>query len=46
VLVKMNNVQDIRSVYPGSHPILYCGDFARHAKTYALLYGLELRGNG
>ncbi len=46
VLVKMNDVDDIRTVYPGPHPVLYCGDFARHAKVYAELYGLEIRSNG
>jgi len=45
VLVKMRDVEDIRSVYPGSHPVLYCGDFVRHAGTYAELYGLTVRGN-
>lgn len=45
VLMKMHDVKDIRSVYPGSHPILYCGDFGKHAITYAELYGLETRGN-
>jgi hypothetical protein len=45
VLVKMDGVDDIRSVYPGSHPILYCGDFGRHAATFADLYGLEIRTN-
>lgn len=46
VLVKMNNVSDIREVYPGPHPILFCGDFAKHAGTYADLYGMDVRGNG
>ncbi len=46
VLVKMNDVADVRDVYPGPHPILYCGDFVRQAKTYASLYGLEIRCNG
>ena len=45
VLVKLDGVADVCSVYAGPHPILYCGDFARHAKTFAQLYGLELRTN-
>ena len=45
VLVKMRDVKDIRSVYPGPHPVLYCGDFARHAKTFAALYELDVRSN-
>lgn len=46
VLIKMENVPDICNVYPGPHPILYCGDFVRQVKTYADLYGLEVRTNG
>ena len=46
VLVKMDNVPDICSVYPGPHPILYCGNFVRQARTYADLYGLDIRTNG
>jgi len=43
VLVKIDNVADVCDVYPGPHPILYCGDFVRQAKTYADLYGLDVR---
>lgn len=46
VLVKLDNVADVCSVYPGPHPILYCGDFVRQVKTFAQLYGLELKTNG
>ena len=46
VLVKLDNVADVCSVYPGPHPILYCGDFVRQAKTFAQLYGLTLKTNG
>jgi hypothetical protein len=46
VLVKLEGVADVCSVYSGPHPILYCGEFARHAKTLAQLYGLEVRTNG
>lgn len=45
VLVRMDGVDDIRNVYPGPHPILFCGDFARHAATFAELYGMEIRTN-
>ena len=45
VLVKMRDVKDIRDTYPGPHPVLYCGDFVKHARTFAELYGLEVRGN-
>lgn len=45
VLVKLDGVADVCSVYAGPHPILYCGDFARHAKTFAQLYGLQIRTN-
>jgi len=46
VLVRIDDVPDICNVYPGPHPILYCGDFVRQAKTYADLHGLEIRTNG
>ncbi len=45
VLVKLDSVPDVCSVYAGPHPVLYCGDFARHAKTFAQLYGLDIRTN-
>ena len=45
VLVKLDGVADVCSVYAGPHPILYCGDFARHAKVFAHLYGLQLKSN-
>ena len=45
VLVSMKNVPDVRTVYPKHHPILYCGSFSRHAKTYARLYDLDIRTN-
>mgnify|MGYP006283181981 FL=1 len=46
VLVRLEDVPDVCDVYPGPHPILYCGDFVRHARTYADLYGLDIRTNG
>lgn len=45
VLARMDNVDDICSIYPGPHPVVWCGDFGRHAKTFAQLYQLELRTN-
>jgi hypothetical protein len=45
VLVRLDGVADVCSVYSGPHPVLYCGDFARHARTFAQLYGLELKSN-
>ncbi len=45
VLVKIPDVNDVCTIYPGPHPILYCGDFAAQLKTLAQLYELELRSN-
>lgn len=45
VLVKLDRVADVCSVYPGPHPVLYCGDFVRQAKTFAQLYGIDLKTN-
>ena len=45
VLARMDNVDDICSIYPGPHPVVWCGDFGRHAKTFAQLYQLEIRTN-
>ena len=45
VLVKMDNVEDICTIYGGPHPVLYCGDHARQLKTFAQLYEVTLRGN-
>jgi L-fucose isomerase-like protein len=45
VLVKLDGVSDVCSVYAGPHPILYLGDFARHAKVLAQLYGIPIRTN-
>jgi len=45
VLTKMDDVDDICSIYPGPHPVIYCGDFARHMKTFAQLYQLDIRTN-
>ena len=45
-LVKMDNVQDVRSVYQGPHPILYCGNFVRQVETFAQLYDFQICTNG
>ncbi len=45
VLARMDNVDDVCSIYPGPHPVVWCGDFARHMKTFAQLYQLEIRTN-
>jgi hypothetical protein len=45
VLVKMRDVADVCSVYPGPHPVLYCGDFGRQAAVFARLYELDLHTN-
>lgn len=45
VLVEMDDVEDICDIYPGPHPILFCGDLVRQAQTYADLYALETRTN-
>ena len=45
VLVKIEGVADVCTIYGGPHPILYCGDFAGHLRTLAQLYGLEIRTN-
>lgn len=45
VLVKMRDIKDICSIYPGPHPILYCGDFTRQVKTFADLYAIDIRTN-
>ena len=46
VLVKVEGVADVCTIYGGPHPILYCGDFAGNLKTLSQLYGLEIRTNG
>ena len=45
VLVKFPDVKDVCTIYPGPHPILYCGDFAGHLKALSRLYELELKTN-
>lgn len=45
VLVKMHDVKNICDIYPGTHPSLFCGNFAQRAKVFATLYGLDIRTN-
>lgn len=45
VLVKMRDVDNVCDIYPGPHPVLFCGDFARNFAAFADLYELELRSN-
>jgi len=45
VLVKFDNVPDVCQVYPGIHPVLYCGDWAKQLKVFAKLYDVEIRTN-
>lgn len=45
VLVKYDHIEDICQVYPGPHPVLYCGDFAKQLQTFAQLYDIEIRTN-
>jgi len=45
VLVRLDKVANVCDVYPGPHPVLYCGDFTRHLKTHAQLYKLDIRTN-
>jgi len=44
-LVRLEGVPDVCRVYAGPHPILYCGDFARHLGVFAQLYQLQIRTN-
>lgn len=45
VLVKYDNIADVCEVYPGPHPVLYCGDFATQLKTFARLYDIDIKTN-
>jgi hypothetical protein len=45
VLVKFDNTPDVCQVYPGPHPVLYCGDFAKQLETFAKLYDIEIHTN-
>jgi hypothetical protein len=47
VLLDIDRVDDICDIYPGPHPILFCGDRgqARALKVFAHLYHLQCEGN-
>ena len=47
VLVDIDRVDDVCDIYPGAHPILFCGDRgdARTLKVFARMYHLECVGN-
>ena len=47
VLTEMDGVDDVREVYAGPHPILYCGERreARRWRAFARMYNLEFEGN-
>jgi len=47
VLVDVDRVDDVCDIYPGTHPILFCGDRgdARTLKVFARMYHLECVGN-
>jgi hypothetical protein len=47
VLVQVDKVKDVCSIYPGIHPILFCVDpkEARALRAFAHLYNLEWLGN-
>ncbi len=43
VLVEIRDVRDICDIYPGPHPTLFCGHFAKRVATFAKLYQLPLQ---
>jgi hypothetical protein len=45
--MSIDGVQDICDVYPGPHPVLFCGDRgdARRFKAFARMYRLAMEGN-
>jgi len=45
VLVDMRDVKDICDIYPGPHPVLFCGHFAKRARVFATLYQVDSRTN-
>jgi hypothetical protein len=45
VLAKIHQVADVCDIYPGPHPVLFCGEFARNAKTFAQLYEFDIKTN-
>ncbi|NLX14940.1 MAG: hypothetical protein GXY44_15000 [Phycisphaerales bacterium] len=47
VLMDVDKVDDVCAIYPGPHPILFCGDRgdARRMRAFAKMYRLTLEGN-
>ncbi|RMF87374.1 MAG: hypothetical protein D6741_20605, partial [Planctomycetota bacterium] len=47
VLVDIDKVDDVCSIYPGPHPILFCGTpgDAKALKAFARMYRMQLTGN-
>ena len=47
VLMEVDGVDDVCDIYPGSHPVLFCGDRndARRMKAFAKICRLKLEGN-
>lgn len=45
VLVKVRDIEDVCTIYPGPHPVLICGEFGRHFKTFAKLYEMDIATN-
>ncbi len=45
VLLRIRDVDDVMTTYPGRHPSLFSGDFARHAIAFSKLYGVEVATN-
>jgi hypothetical protein len=43
--VRLRDVDDVCTAYPGPHPALFCGDHTRQIATFAKLYDLKVRGN-
>ena len=45
VLVDMRDVKDICDIYPGPHPVLFCGHYAKRVTTFAKLYQMNTHTN-
>lgn len=47
VLMDIDRVDDVCTMYPGPHPILFCADrgMARRFRAFAKMYRLQLEGN-
>mgnify|MGYP000108348577 CR=1 FL=1 len=47
VLLNMDDVEEVQDVYPGAHPVLFCGTpgEARRWRAFARMYELDFSGN-